>query len=458
MNNTDQPTGMKAFTVIWFGQLISMLGSGMTNFAVSFWVFQETGEATALTWAIFFFIAPSVFLSPVAGAIVDRSNRKTIMILSDLAAGVATLFLLTMLALGDLQIWHIYVANLLAGAFNSFQFPAYSAAVTLMLPKKHYGRASGMISLAGSASQILAPAFAGALLAPIGLVGIMTIDVVTFLFAIGTLLFVFIPQPTPSANGRTGQGNLWQESGYGFRYIFDRPSLLGLQLVFFAINFIAMLGFAVMVPMILARTGNNEVALASVQSLGAVGGVAGGLLLSTWGGPRRKVHGVLGGMILVSLLGQALMGVGQGLFIWATAAFLLQFFLPILNGSNQAIWQAKVAPDVQGRVFAVRRLIAQVTAPIATAVAGPLADRLFEPALREGGAWVGTFGWLVGTGPGAGMGLMFVITGLAGALIGLSGYLFPVIRHAETLLPDHVAATDEGEETAVATPVVTETA
>ncbi|MCA9977862.1 MAG: hypothetical protein KC413_19010, partial [Anaerolineales bacterium] len=123
-----------------------------------------------------------------------------------------------------------------------------------------------------------------------------------------------------------------------------------------------------------------------------------------------------------------------------------------------AIWQAKVAPDVQGRVFAVRRLIAQVTAPIATAVAGPLADRLFEPALREGGAWVGTFGWLVGTGPGAGMGLMFVITGLAGVLIGLSGYLFPVIRHAETLLPDHVAATDEGGETAVATPVVTETA
>lgn len=443
---------MKAFTVIWFGQLISMLGSGMTNFAVSFWIFQETGEATALTWAIFFFIAPSVFLSPVAGAIVDRSNRKTVMILSDLAAGVATLFLLTMLALGNLQIWHIYVANLLAGAFNSFQFPAYSAAVTLMLPKKHYGRASGMIALAGSASQILAPAFAGALLGPIGLVGIMLIDVVTFLFAIGSLFIVPIPQPSLTETGRSAQGSLWQESGYGFRYIFARPSLLGLQLVFFAINFIAMLGFAVMVPMILARTGNNEVTLASVQSLGAIGGVIGGVLLSVWGGPRRKVHGVLGGMMLVSLCGQALMGVGQGLFVWAMAAFLLQFFLPILNGSNQAIWQAKVAPDVQGRVFAVRRLIAQVTAPVATAVAGPLADHLFEPALREGGVWVGAFGWLVGTGPGAGMGLMFVMTGLVGAVVGLSGYLFPAIRDVEALLPDHVAAEDRAaadEETAV---------
>ncbi|MCB8991063.1 MAG: MFS transporter [Ardenticatenaceae bacterium] len=428
---------MKAFTVIWFGQMVSMLGTGMTNFAVSFWIFQETGQATALTWAIFFFIAPSVFLSPFAGAIVDRSNRKTIMILSDLAAGFATIFLLTMLALGNLQIWHVYVANVLAGAFNSFQFPAYSAAVTLMLPKKHYGRASGMISLAGSASNILAPAFAGALLGPIGLVGIMSIDVVTFVFAIATLFVVFIPQPEVSAEGQMGRGNLWQESGYGFRYIFQRPSLFGLQLVFFAINFIAMFGFSLMVPMILARTGNNEVTLASVQSLGAVGGVLGGLLLSAWGGPKRKVHGVLVGMMLVSLLGQAVMGLGQGLFLWAAGAFAVQFFLPILNGSNQAIWQAKVAPDVQGRVFAVRRLIAQVTAPIATALAGPFADRLFEPALREGGALVDTFGWLVGTGPGAGMSLMFVLTGVLGALVGLSGYLFPAVRNAEDILPDH---------------------
>lgn len=437
MKFSAQPSGMRGFVIVWLGQVVSMLGTGMTNFALSFWIFQQTGEATALTWAIFFFMAPSVLFSPIAGAIVDRSNRKTIMIVSDLLAGIATIFLLSLLATDSLQIWHIYVANLLAGAANAFQFPAYSAAVTMMLPKEQYGRAAGMLSLAGSASGILAPAFAGALLGPLGLVGIMGIDVATFLFAIFALFIVHIPQPEVTAEGRTGQGSLLQESAYGFRYIFEKPSLLGLQMVFFFINFLAMFGFAVMVPMILARTGNDEIALASVQSLGAIGGVVGGLLLSTWGGPKRKVNGVLLGMIATSIFGQALMGVGQGVFIWATAAFMGQFIIPILNGSNQAIWQAKVAPDVQGRVFAVRRLIAQITAPVATALAGPLADNVFEPAMQPDGALAPLFGWLVGTGAGAGMSVMFVITGLIGVAVGLGGYLFPAIRNAEELLVDH---------------------
>lgn len=434
-----QPTGMRGFVIVWLGQVVSMLGTGMTNFALSFWIFQQTGEATALTWAIFFFMAPSVLFSPVAGAIVDRSNRKTVMIVSDLLAGVATILLLLLLAGDNLQIWHIYVANLLAGAANAFQFPAYSAAVTMMLPKEQYGRAAGMLSLAGSASGILAPAFAGALLGPLGLVGIMGIDVATFLFAVLALAVVHIPQPEVTAAGRTGQGSLLQESAYGFRYIFARPSLLGLQMVFFFINFLAMFGFAVMVPMILARTGNNEIALASVQSVGAIGGVIGGVLLSTWGGPKRKVNGVLLGMVGVSILSQTLMGVGQTVLIWATASFMGQFLIPILNGSNQAIWQAKVAPDVQGRVFAVRRLIAQITAPVATAVAGPLADHVFEPAMRPDGVLAPFFGWLVGTGTGSGMALMFVVTGLFGVAVGLGGYLFPAIRNAEALLPDHEA-------------------
>jgi MFS family permease len=439
MMNNSQPSGMRAFTIVWLGQVVSLLGTGMTNFALSFWLFEQTGKATTLTLAIFFFIAPSILLSPVAGALVDRSNRKRIIILSDLAAGVATIGMLVMLAAGNLEIWHVYVANVVAGAFNSLQFPAFGAAVTMMIPKEHYARASGMMSLADAASGILAPAFAGALLGLIGLEGIMLIDVITFIVAIGTIAVVAIPQPERTAEGMEGKGSLWQESLYGFRYILRRPSLLGLQLVFFALNFLAMFGLAVLVPMILARTGNNELALASVQSIGAIGGVAGGLLLSTWGGPRRKVHGVLMGMFLGSLLGETVMGIGRTVPVWAFGAFMSHFFIPIINGSNQAIWQSKVAPDVQGRVFSVRRLIAQVTVPVATVIAGPLADNVFEPAMQAGGAWSETFDWLVGTGPGAGMGLMLVLAGVLGAAVGLGGYLFPAVRHAETILPDHVA-------------------
>ncbi len=441
----DRRPGMRSFSIIWFGQLVSMLGTGMSNFALSYWIYQETGEASALTWAIFAFIAPSILFSPVAGALVDRYDRKTIMIISDLAAGITTIWILFFLLNGHLDLWQIYAANVVAGIFNAFQFPAYSAAITLLLPKEQYARASGMISMADSGSQILAPVLAGALLAPIGLEGILIFDIVTFVFAIGTLMVIHIPKPEMSEDGRSGNGSLWQESLFGFRYIWRRPSLLGLQSVFFFLNFMAMFSFALLVPLILERTNNSVAMLATVQTIGAVGGLIGGLLLTVWGGPKRKVHGVLLGMVGASLLGQTLMGVGQSLAIWLVAAFCVNFFLPIINGSNQAIWQAKVAPDIQGRVFSVRRLIAQITAPLATAVAGPLADKFFTPGMSEGGALVDAFSWLVGTGSGAGIALMFVLSGLLGAAVALIAYTIPAIRNAEEILPDY----DEKMETAV---------
>jgi Major Facilitator Superfamily len=270
----------------------------------------------------------------------------------------------------------------------------------------------------------------------IGIAGIMTIDIVTFVAAISALLFVRIPQPIATEEGRKGQGSLWQESLYGFRYILERPSLLGLQLVFFAGNFVSNIGYTVLAPMILARTSNNAGILGSVQSVGAIGGVVGGLLLSVWGGPKRRVHGVFLGWAFFSLMGMMLMGLGRGLLVWVVAAFCGPLTGTIIDGSNQAIWQAKVAPDVQGRVFSVRRLIAQVTGPVAMLLAGPLADRLFEPAMRAEAA---PFGWLVGTGPGAGMALMLVISGILGTLVGLGAYAFPAVRNVESIMPDHDA-------------------
>ncbi len=434
-----RPTGMLGFSIVWFGQVISLLGSGMTAFALTIWAWEITGQATALALVGFFSFGPTVLLSPVAGALVDRWNRKLVMMLSDLAAGLMSVVVLLLYATGHLQIWHLYVTGAFAGAFQAFQFPAYSAAVTMMLPKEQYTRASGMLSLAESASNILAPIGAGILLGLIGITGVLAIDIVTFLFAIGALLAVHIPQPETTAAGREGRGSLWKESFYGFRYILDRPSLLGLQLVFLAINLSATFGFTVLAPMVLARTGNDELVLGSVQSAMGVGGVVGGVLLSVWGGPTRRVHGVLLGMAASSLLGALVLGLGRGLSTWAVGAFFSLFFLPIINGSNQAIWQAKVAPDVQGRVFATRRLIAQISAPVAMLLAGPMADYLFEPVMASGGTLTSAFSGLVGVGPGAGMALMLVITGILGTLVGLGGYAIPAVRDAEDLLPDHDA-------------------
>jgi len=342
--------------------------------------------------------------------------------------------------MGHLEVWHLCAAGFFASAFESFQFPAYSAAITTMVDKKHYTRANAMLGMVGSASTIIAPVLAGVLLSLLGISGIMGIDIVTFVFAIGTLLFVFIPNPTETAAGRASRGSLLQESVFGFRYIFSRPSLLGLQLIFFGINLTVMLAMILFAPMILAKTANNKVILGTTLMMFGVGGVVGGLAIAAWGGFKRRVHGVLLGMILASLFGVVVIGLGQGAWMWGLGAFLMMFFVPLVNGSNQAIWQAKVPPDIQGKVFATRRLIAQISAPVAMILGGRLADVVFEPAMASGSRFARVFQPLVGSGPGAGMALMFVFSGILGALVGLTGYLFPAVRRAEDLLPDHEAS------------------
>jgi len=431
---------MVAFSVIWIGQVVSLLGTAMSQFGLTLWAYEVTGKATPLALVGFFFVAPQVALSPFVGVLVDRSNRKLMMMLSDLAAAATTVIVLTLYATDNLQIWHLYGSAAVTGIFQGFQWPAYSAAISLMLPKEQYARANGMLDMAGNASAVFAPLLAGALIGPVGLTGILGIDLVSAAVAIGTLLFVHVPQPARTEAGREGEGSFLKETAYGFRYILARPSLLGLQVVFMTGNFFGSLAFSVLAPMILARSGNDELVFGSVQSAGAIGGVVGGLAMAVWGGPKRRVHGVLLGWACTSLLGQTVLGLGRGLPAWAAGLFLMGVISPIINGSNQAIWQAKVAPDVQGRVFSARMFIAWLVMPLGQLLAGPLADRVFEPGMAAGGDLVPAFGWLVGSGAGVGMALMFVLSGVPAGLAGLGGYFFPAVHNAEDLLPDHDAA------------------
>ena len=433
---------MFGFSIVWLGQLVSMTGSGMTRFALTIWVWQETGEATALAIVAIFSFAPAIFFSPIAGAIVDRVSRKKIMIASDLAAGLSTVALLILFSTGHLEIWHLWAAGFFASAFESFQFPAYSAAITTMIEKKHYTRANAMLAMVQSASMIIAPALAGALLGFIGINGIMIIDIATFVFAVGALLLVTIPNPTETAVGRASRGTLLQESVFGFRYIFSNRSLLGLLFVFFTTNLTFGLSMILLAPMILSRTGNNAGILATTMTAFGVGGVVGGLVIAAWGGFKRRIHGVLLGLVFLSIFGQIVIGVGRSIQVWAAGAFLALFFMPLVNGSSQAIWQAKVSPDIQGKVFATRRLVAQISAPVAMIMGGRLADAVFEPAMASGGAFAQFFQPLVGSGPGSGMAVIFVFAGILGVIAASIGYLVPVIRNVETLLPDHDAPTE----------------
>jgi predicted MFS family arabinose efflux permease len=290
-----------------------------------------------------------------------------------------------------------------------------------------------MLSLADSVSNIIAPAAAGILIGVIGVAGVLSIDIATFLAAIGILLVVVVPQPPKRGEKRSMRSDIV----LGFRYISERRGLLGLQLNFFASNLLMGIAFTVFTPMLMLRSGNDTMITGTVQSAFGVGGVVGGLVISAWGGPKRKVDGVFLGMAGSCLLGMTLVGMAQTPTLLMVGAFLTMLFIPTSNGSNQAIWQAKVPPEVQGRVFATRALIATMSSPLGMAIAGPLADVVMTPSMAPGGALSGVFGWLVGTGPGAGIGLLFVFLGIIGAIVTLSGYAFKAIRDVEKDIPDH---------------------
>ncbi len=442
-----RPSGMAGFTIVWLGQIISVLATNMTGFAQSIWVFQETGSVTALGLVQVCFIVPFLLLSPIAGVMVDRYNRKAMMMISDAVAILPTAGLLILSAMGRLEVWHFYVAAVFQGAGNTFQWPAYSAAIATMVPKEQLGRANGMMSLIEAGPGVLAPILAGAVFPIVGLTGILGIDVVSFFVAILALLIVFVPQPPRTEAGREAQGKWWQEAAYGFRYIFKRPSLLGLQLLFFAGNLFAGIAMTAAIPMVLARTGNNTMALATVESAGAVAAVVGGVIMSAWGGFKRRSYGVIFGW-MISSLGLVALGMGQALPVWIAATVFTTLWGPLINASNQALWQAKVAPDVQGRVFSARRLIAWFSNPISPLIAGLLADQLLEPAMQPGGSLAPVFGSLFGTGPGAGMGLLITVCGLVTVVIAFAGYLYRPIRLADTALPDFDAQLKEAPATA----------
>jgi hypothetical protein len=311
-----------------------------------------------------------------------------------------------------------------------------------MVPKKQYGRANGMMSLVEGGPGVLAPLIAGAVLA-VTIQGpfdsfalIMLIDLITFFLAIGALLIVHVPQPEKTIEGQEGKGNIWKEAAFGFQYIFKRPSLLGLQMIFFFGNLFSGIGFTLFAPMILARSDQNSLIFGSIQTAGAIGGIAGGVIMSAWGGFKRRVYGVLAGWTIFGFF-FAIFGASSSLAWWLPSMVLLALTGPLINTSNQAIWQVKVAPDVQGRVFSARRLIAWFTQPIAPIIAGTLADYVMEPAMKAATGFSEIFGPVFGTGSGSGMGVLMFLAGLVTSIVGLMGIFIPNIRNVEDILPDH---------------------
>ena len=424
---------MRTFLVVWFGQLVSQIGTAMSTFALLIWIYERTESATSVALLGFFWFLPVIALAPFAGVWIDRHDRRRIMLLADTGAAVMTLGVLLLYAGGRLEVWHLYVAEAISGVCWAFQGPAYTAATTMLLPSRHYARAAGLRSVATFGADAVAPFLAGVAVVALGIGGVLVIDLVTFLVAVATLVTVRIPRPEVPAGHDATPSGFRAEMREGFQYIRARRGLLGLLAIFTGINlFGALTYYAILPPMILARTARDTLALASVQSALGAGAVAGGVLMGVWGGPRRRIHGILAGAAISFLVGDLLFASGRTLPVWLVAAFIGSFFVPIMMASDLAIWQSKVPPSLQGRVFSIRSAVRMSTMPLGYLLGGILADGWFEPAMMAGGSLVAAFGWLAGVGPGAGMGVMFLFTAIAGTAMSLAGYLFPAVRNVES--------------------------
>ncbi|WP_066382054.1 MFS transporter [Anabaena sp. CA = ATCC 33047] len=424
MLEEQQPANMRSFLVVWLGQLVSTIGSNMTSFAIEIWAWEITGKATTLTLVGFFSLLPSIIITPISGVIVDRFNRKFLMMVGDTVAVFCTIIILLLHLTNNLQIWHFYLTGAIVGTFNQFQSLAFESSVSLMIPQQHYTRASSLGFLSGYGSQIIAPALAGYLYTVIGFSGIWLIDICSFATAISSLFLVSIPQTPPKNNENIV--NIWQDLGVGWRYIITHKSLLALLLVNLLFWLPHDIGNSLYTPMILSKTNNNTLVLGSLASAAGFGGVAGAIVVSIWGGFKRKINGVLLGMIGAGI-SKIVFGLGRTAWVWIPAQFCSSLNFPLNGSSDTAIWLAKVPSNVQGRVFAARSLLLQIASAVGYLIAGPLADRLFTPALQSGGVLGRMFGGLLGTGTGAGIALLYVICAVCMLLVGLLGFFVPVL-------------------------------
>jgi MFS family permease len=307
----------------------------------------------------------------------------------------------------------------------------------LLVPKEQYGRANGFVQLGEALTQIAGPAVAGVLYVTIRLGNMALIDFVTYLFA-ATLMILFVRIPNPPRTEHEGQAkkSVLQEMRFGWEYIQARKGLLALLLYFFSLNFLAGIISPLFTPLILDNWEANV--LGYLSTIMGVGMLVGTLVMSAWGGGKRKVFTLLGAGVIGSMI-VAVMGIRISIPLLAVCGFGFMFTIPLMNASSQAIWQAKVAPDIQGRVFALRRTIAWSSQIVAPLLAAPLADYVFKPGMAEGGVLTRVFGPIFGVSENHGIGVLISVLGVAMTILCVLTFFNPHIRNVEIDLPDHVA-------------------
>ena len=412
-----QPQSMVPFFTIWSAQAFSLLGSHLVQFALVWWLTMTTGSATVLAFATLVALLPQIFLSPFAGALVDRWNRRLVLMVADAGIALATVVLAVLYASGVVQVWHVYALMLIRAAGGAFHWPTMQASTTMMVPERHLSRIAGLNQTLFGIANIAAPPLGALLLAVLPMQGILAIDVGTAIVAIAPLLFIAIPQPERKAEG---QPSVLADIKEGLRLVWGWPGLMIIMGVATLLNLLAAPALTLVPIMVTEHFGGGAVQFASMESAWGIGMVLGGLALGVWGGFKRR--------IVTAMVALALQGIGLSIIaVTPPAAFLLAvaaiFFTglmnPIINGSLHATVQATVPPEMQGRVFTLLLSGASAMMPLGLLIAGPVADTL-------------------------GVQFWFLVSGLVTIATGVAGFFIPAVMELEERAPGRVAtATDE---------------
>ncbi|MFC7585041.1 MFS transporter [Nonomuraea antimicrobica] len=368
---------MSRFLLVAVAQLVSMAGSALTEFAIPIWIYLTTGSLAQFALFAVIGLVPGMLASPIAGAIVDRSDRRRVLIIGDVAAGGVQLLLGSLLWTGNLEVWHIYPTLACLSVALTFQRLAYSSAVPQLVPKRYLGHANGVVQMVGGTAQLIVPLIAVGLMASIGLEGILILDVLSYVAAITVVLLVRFPATMPWRRKESVTAEIVE----GFRYSWGQRGLRAMLLYFAALNVFLSPLFLMVSPLVLSFSDLDGVA--RVAFLSGLGAFLGGLAMAVWGGPRRsRMRGVLLGTLVLAVFCLAT-GLRADLALVAAGAFGMSLCLALVNGIYATIVQVKVPQRYHGRVFALNTLIAWSTLPLAFGVVAPLGAAVAEPCWRR---------------------------------------------------------------------------
>ncbi len=401
---------MKKFYLIWFGQLVSIIGSGISSFGLSLWVYDQTGSVSRFVFTFLFIMLPGIIFSPIAGSFADRKNRKKIIIITDALDAVLKLIIVYLLIIAKLEVWMIYLLGFLSSTLSTFQSPAFGATIPLIVPKESLGKANGMIQFLTAMKGMVTPILGAVLYTMLGLTALFIIDFATFFVAIFIMLFQQIPQVFAKDEHSNFLKTISSDFKFSINYIKSKSGFMKVIFSFTILNFIANLVLVLIGPLVMANY--NKTIYGFVDTVLGVSLFIGGILASVIPSVNKKVRSLYLSLI-VSGIGLAIIGISANWISISIGVFLFMILVPYANRAFGTLVQMKVENTALGRVSAIVSAMLQLVSPIAVICAGLLADNIFIPMFENGGSLSGTIiDTMLGAGNQRGIGFMFIICGI----------------------------------------------